>query len=59
MVKIDEYIANKTRDTPYTKPTGLKTFLKVNENWKLESVSSYWDYDYKYSKEKVEKIVND
>ena len=57
-VKSDEYIANKTGDM-YTKATGLKTFLKVDGNWKVESVSSFWDYDYKYSKAKVEMIVKD
>ena len=58
LVKNDEYIANKSGDM-YTKATGLKTLLNVDGNWKLESVSSFWDYDYKYSKAKVKMIIND
>lgn len=58
IVKHDEFVANKNGDM-YTKAKGLKTLLKVDGMWKLESVSSFWDYDYKYSKEKVEKMIND
>ena len=43
----------------YAKAKGLKTLYKEKGIWKLKSVSSYWDYDYKYSKEKVKMIVND
>ena len=47
----NEYAANK--DNMYSRVPGVKTLKKVKGAWKLHSVISFWDYDYKYSKSEV------
>ena len=36
-----------------------KTLLQEKGKWKLHSVISFWDYDYKYSKSQVNELVMD
>lgn len=51
-VNYDEYSAEKT-GTKYTLTKIFKVLRKVGGDWKFVSVCSYWNYDYKFSKEEI------
>jgi len=51
-VTYDEYDSDKS-GTKYTLTKIFKVLRKTGGEWKLVSVCSYWNYDYKYSKEDI------
>jgi len=54
-VVYDEYVANS--DNKFSKVPVVKTLKKVNGQWKLHSVISYWDRNYQYKKEEVKEFI--
>ncbi|NNF35649.1 MAG: DinB family protein [Saprospiraceae bacterium] len=53
-----EYASNPSGDL-FTKAAGFKMLRKEEGKWKLSTVASYWDYDYRYTLDDVIKLVEE